>query len=89
MGMTEEFIKCPQCSESIRNPEFCHHCGWSRPKVSAAGEGSTQDSDPSIELLRKIEENTSNTHFWTMVTGIPVLLGMIIAFIAMGVEGCS
>ena len=92
MCMTDEFIKCPQCSQSIRNQNFCHHCGWSRPQVGAvgaAGEDSTKDSDPSIRLLREIEKNTSNTHFWTMVTGIPVLLGMIAAFIAMGVKGCS
>ena len=32
----------------------------------------------SVLLLRQIEENTANTHFWVRVCGIPVLLGIII-----------
>ena len=33
--------------------------------------------DESVRLLRQIERNTSATHFWTRVTGIPVLIGMM------------
>jgi hypothetical protein len=42
----------------------------------------------TIRLLRQIEKNTSATHFWTRVTGIPVLIGMIIGFL-MAMEKCS
>lgn len=44
--------------------------------------------DESIRLLRQIEKNTSATHFWTRVTGIPVLLGMIAGFLV-ALEKCN
>ena len=44
--------------------------------------------DESIRLLRQIEKNTSATHFWTRVTGIPVLLGIIAGFL-MALEKCN
>ena len=43
----------------------------------------------TIRLLRRIEENTSATHFWTRVTGIPVLIGGMIVFLATAMAECS
>ncbi len=42
----------------------------------------------TIRLLRRIEKNTSATHFWTRVTGIPVLIGMIVGVLIAMVK-CS
>jgi len=53
------------------------------PLVSAK-----ETDDETIRLLRRIEKNTSATHFWTRVTGIPVLIGMIVGFL-MAMEKCS
>ena len=44
--------------------------------------------DEAVRLLRQIEKNTSATHFWTRVTGIPVLLGMIAGFLV-ALEKCN
>ena len=45
--------------------------------TSEKNENDLTDSEKeseSVRLLRRIEENTSATHFWTRVTGIPVLI---------------
>ena len=42
----------------------------------------------TIRLLRRIEKNTSATHFWTRVTGIPVLIGMMCGLLVAMVK-CS
>ena len=47
-----------------------------------------QTDDETIRLLRRIEKNTSATHFWTRVTGIPVLIWMIV-FLAAAMAECS
>ena len=44
--------------------------------------------DETIRLLRRIEKNTSATHFWTRVTGIPVLIGMMCGLL-MAMVKCS
>ena len=51
---------------------------------TASSENRWEDSsgDESIRLLQQIEKNTSATHFWVRVCGIPVLLGCIAAIIA-------
>ena len=62
--------------------------------MAAIKEASTPDKDTeptedeAVRLLRKIEKNTSATHFWTRVTGIPVLLGMIAGFL-IALEKCN
>ena len=62
--------------------------------MAAIKEGSTPDKDTeptedeAVRLLRQIEKNTSATHFWTRVTGIPVLLGMIAGFLV-ALEKCN
>ena len=58
-----------------------------KPKSAKASAVKLTD-DETIRLLRRIEENTSATHFWTRVTGIPVLIGMIVGFL-MAMEKCS
>ena len=50
-----------------------------RPSKEADSEAKPTD-DEIIMLLRQIERNTSATHFWTRVVGIPVLIGMILGF---------
>ena len=51
--------------------------------------GINSDSQKTeLEVLHEIRDYTKKTAFWTRVTGIPVLIGMIIGLL-MGLEKCS
>ena len=45
-------------------------------------------NDETVKLLRQIEKNTRATHFWTRVTGIPVLIGIIL-FLTTAIKECA
>ena len=45
--------------------------------LRSANRKEDSSGDESIRLLRQIEKNTSATHFWVRVCGIPVLIGII------------
>ena len=85
-------------------PGQCDKCGhvlWLKPnlpdtaalKLEAKGLGGGVNTEwdqnkTELAVLREIRDYTKKTAFWTRVTGIPVLIGMIIGFL-MGLEKCS
>ena len=48
-----------------------------------ADSGAKPTDNKIILLLEQIEENTSATHLWTRVIGIPVFIGLILAVLNM------
>jgi len=71
-------------AEEIQEGTINESQGRAREHVEplpSANRKEDSSGDESIRLLRQIERNTSATHFWVRVCGIPVLLGFIGAII--------